>query len=139
MLLMLKGLFLMLNNKGQSLILFVIVLPILLLVLILVLDLGKVIIKKNELNNINDIVMDFGLSNLDSDNLEEELVDLIMLNKDDIDNIDVNIVDDKIYITLNDKVNCVFASIVDISIFDINLSYVGYIDGDVKRIERMGV
>ena len=128
----------MLNNKGQSLVLFIILLPILLLVLILVLDIGKLIIVKNELNNINDIVMDYGLSNLDKDNLENELIKLINLNKDDIDNINVTIEDDKIYITLDEKINGIFTSFIDIPIFDIKLSYVGYIDNNINRIERMG-
>lgn len=129
----------MLNNKGQSLVLFIILLPILLLILILVLDIGKLIIVKNELNNINDIVMDYGLSNIEKDNLEDELVKLINLNKDDIDNIKVSIEDGKIYITLNEKINGIFTSFIDIPIFDIKLSYVGYIDNNVNRIERMGV
>lgn len=129
----------MLNNKGQVLILFVIVLPILLLILILVFDVGKLIIAKNELININNIVMDYGLSNLNMENLEDELVKLIKLNKDDIDNINVNVDDDKIYITMNEKINGIFTSFIDVPIFDVELSYVGYIDNDKNRIERLGV
>ena len=129
----------MLNNKGQSLVLFIILLPILLLILILVLDIGKLIIVKNELDNINDIAMDYGLSNLDNNNLEDELVEIVNLNKDDIDNISVSIDGDKIYIVMNEKINGIFTSFIDIPIFDIKLSYVGYIDNNEKRIERMGV
>lgn len=129
----------MLNNKGQSLVLFIILLPILLLFLILILDIGKLILIKNELSSINNIVMDYGLSNLDKDNLEDELVKIIKLNKDDIDNIDVTVEDGKIYITMNEKVNGIFTSFIDIPIFNIKLVYVGYIDNNVNRIERMGV
>ena len=128
----------MLNNKGQSLVLFVIILPILLLILILVLDVGKVITVKSELNNINDIVMDYGLSNLDKENLEEELINLVKLNKNDIDNVEVTIDNEKIYITMYEKIDGVFASFVDVPIFNIKLSYIGYINDGVNRIERMG-
>ena len=128
----------MFNNKGQSLVLFVIILPILLLILVLVLEVGKVITVKSELNNINDIVMDYGLANLDKENLEEELIDLVKLNKNDIDNVEVNIDNEKIYITMYEKIDGVFASFVNVSIFNVKLSYVGYINDGVNRIERMG-
>ena len=128
----------MLNNKGQSLVLFIIVLPILLLILILVLDIGKAITMKKELNNINDIVIEYGLNNLDKENLEEELIELIKLNKNDIDNIEVNIDNKKIYIMMEEKINGVFTNFVDIPIFNIKSSYVGYINDGKNRIERMG-
>lgn len=128
----------MLNNKGQSLVLFIIILPILLLILILVLDIGKTLTIKKELNNINDIAMNYGLDNLDKENLEDELVELIKLNKNDIDNIEVNINDEKINILMEEKIDGIFTNFIEIPIFNISLSYVGYIDDGVNRIERMG-
>ena len=71
----------MLNNKGQSLVLFVVVLPILLLLLILVIDIGKVIVLKQELNNINEIVLDYGIDNISNEGIENELKNLVRLNK----------------------------------------------------------
>ena len=128
----------MLNNKGQSLVLFVIVLPILLLILILVLDIGKAITLKKELNNINDIAMDYGLNNLNKENLEEELFNLIKLNNNDIDKVVVSLDNEKIYIKMEEKIDGVFTNFIDIPIFNINLSYVGYKYEGVNRIERMG-
>ena len=146
MLLMLKGLFRMLNNKGQSLILFVIILPVLLLILVLVIDIGRVIFLKQELNNINEIVLDYGIDYLNNDmdndvdsisSIENKLIEIIMLNKNDMDMINVRIEDNKIYIELDEKVDGLLSSIVDISVFDIKSSYVGYIDNGNKRIERV--
>lgn len=136
----------MLNNRGQSLVLFVVVLPILLLILVLVIDIGKVISLKQELNNINEIVLDYGIDYLnDSFNndinnissIENELVNLIKLNKDDIDVINVRIDDDKINIILEDNVNGLLSSVIDISVFEIKSCYVGYIDNGKKRIEKV--
>ena len=107
MLLMLKGLFRMLNNRGQSLILFVIVLPVLLLILVLVIDIGSVISLKQELNNISEIVLDYGIDYLNNDmddnidsisSIENKLIEIIELNKDDIDEIDIRIDNNKIFI-----------------------------------------
>lgn len=146
MLLMLKGLFRMLNNRGQSLILFVIVLPVLLLILVLVIDIGRVISLKQELNNISEIVLDYGIDYLNNDmddnidsisSIENKLIEIIELNKDDIDEIDVRIDNNKINILLSDSVDGIFSSILDIDMFDIKSSYVGYMDNNKKRIERV--
>ena len=128
----------MLNNKGQTLALFVIVLPVLLLILILVIDFGKIMTLKQELTNISNIVLDYGLDNLDKENLDIELVELIKLNKSDIDYMNVYLEKDKIYVEMSENSDSVFAEIVDISIFKVKTSYVGYIKDNKKRIERMG-
>ena len=128
----------MLNNKGQSLVLFVIILPILLLILILVLDIGKAISLNKELNNINEIAMNYGLDNLNKESLEDELYKLIKLNKNDIDNVEISIDNEKIYIKMDEKIDGIFTNFIDIPIFNINLSYVGYTYEGVNRIERMG-
>lgn len=127
----------MLNNKGQSLILFVLVLPIFLLIFVLVIDIGKVINLKQELDNINKIVLDYGLDNLDDDNINNELIYLIELNNDEIDEIDIDIENNKIYIKLSENIDGIFSQFVDISIFNVNSSYMGYKDNNEKRIEKV--
>ena len=127
----------MLNNKGQSLILFVIMLPILLLIFVLVIDIGKVIVLKQELDNINNIVLDYGMDNLDKVNIEDELIDLVKLNNNEIDEIDIYVEDTKIYSNISEDVEGIFLQFVDISIFNVKSSYVGYIDDNEKRIERI--
>lgn len=127
----------MLNNKGQSLILFVIMLPILLLIFVLVIDIGKVIVLKQELDNINNIVLDYGMDNLDKVNIEDELIDLVKLNNNEIDEIDIYVKDNKIYSNLNEKFEGMFLQFVDVSIFNVKSSYVGYMDDNEKRIERI--
>ena len=160
----------MLNNRGQSLVLFVITLPVLLIVLVIVIDIGRVISLKQELNSISELVLDYGLdylndvgidnsdgnidtdvnnindnvngdsvrnNNLSSDNIDDKLIEMIKLNKNDIDFIDVRIDDSKLYIELNDRVDGIFSSIVDISVFNIRSTYVGYMNNNEKRIERV--
>lgn len=127
----------MLNNKGQSLILFIVVLPILLLILVLVIDVGKTIVLKQELDNINKLVLDYGLDNIEKENLKDELVDMVNLNNNEINIVNINIENEKIYVELNLGVNGVLSGLVNISVFDINSSYVGYIENNDKRIERV--
>ena len=127
----------MLNNKGQSLVLFVVMLPILLLIVILVIDVGKAFVLKQELKNISDIVLNYGLDNLSDENLYDELNELVKLNNNEIDNVNIEIDNNKIYIELKEKNNGIFSDIINISIFDVNTSYVGYMKDENKVIERI--
>lgn len=127
----------MFNNRGQSLVLFVIMLPILILILVLVIDIGRVILLKQELENISNIAIEYGLDNLEQEDLVTELNELINLNNDEIDSIDIYLKDDKLYLELTDSVDGIISQFVGISIFDVNVSYVGYIENENKRIERV--
>lgn len=120
------------NNKGQSLVLFVLIIPILLLVIIGVYDIGKMSLLKSELDDINNIAIDYGLDNMDSTSIENDIRALIIKNKSDIDNVEIVIEDDKIYIKLEDTINVKLFS----KLFNVKSSYVGYIDDDKKVIER---
>ena len=53
------------NNKGQSLVLFCLVIPIIVGVIVLVVDAGNALIKKNSLDNITEVVLDYGLDRVD--------------------------------------------------------------------------
>ena len=54
-----------LNNKGQSLVMFILIIPILLLIMILVIDLGNIIVTKTHLDNTNYLVIDYELDHLE--------------------------------------------------------------------------
>lgn len=127
----------MLNNKGQSLILFIMVLPILLLILIISIDVGRIIVRRQELDNINKIALNYGLDKQNDPEIQKIIIDTIKLNDNTIDKIEVLIDDDKIYIKLNDTLNGLLSKIINISKFEIESSYYGYIDNNKKRIERV--
>ena len=87
-----------LNNKGQSLVLFVVLLPILLFVIVLVVDVGTIMTSKQDLNNINYMMVDYGLDNMGKENIESEITNYILLNTNKLDNIDVRVIDNEVYI-----------------------------------------
>lgn len=126
------------NNKGQTLALFVIILPILLLLLVLIIDVGRMIVLKLELNNISEIVLDYGIDNIENEDIKDELINLVKLNKKDIDKADVRILDDKIFLDLSCDGEGVFSSLINATLFTIETNYVGYMENGKKRIERMG-
>lgn len=122
----------MFNNRGQSLVLFVLIIPILLLLLVLVVDVGKMILLKQELNNINYMVIDYGVSRRVS---EDKIRELIYKNKKDIDNVEI-LYDDKLCITLSSDFNMMLSVIDNIDIFQIRSSYCGYLEDGKVEIER---
>lgn len=121
------------NNKGQSLVTFVLIIPILFLIFMMIYDIGSMVLLKNELNDINYIAVDYGLVHIDDEDVVSKIEQLISKNKDDVDNISVNIDDGKLYVVLEDNIN---TRINFGNVFKVKSSYVGYMDNDKKIIER---
>lgn len=126
-----------LNNKGQSLILFVLMLPVLLFVMILVIDMGNLMVEKQKLNNINYIMIDYGLSNLTKEDLEEYIYNYLNLNDEKIDKIKVSKTDNDITINLGKKESSMLGHILNLKEVEIISSYKGSIIDDKKVIERL--
>lgn len=100
----------MLNNKGQVLILFVLLIPIFLLILVLVIDIGNAMYQKKELDNICSLASEEAL-NVDDIKLEE----FIKLNDNKIDKIII----DENNITLKKQVDGILSSIINIKVFNV--------------------
>lgn len=126
-----------LNNKGQSLVLFIVLLPILLLVIVLVVDVGIITTSKQDLNNINYMMVDYGLSNLGKESLEEEIRKYIILNDSEIDNMNIRVVDNEVYINMRKTEKSLIAHVFNIKDFEIVSEYKGTIINDKKSIERI--
>ena len=124
------------NNKGQSLITFVLMIPILLLILFMVYDIGNMVLLKLNLDNINYLAIDYGLDKLDDSDLNNKLTQMINKNKSDIDSIDIVIEDGKIKIALEDKINNKLSLINKMNLFKIKSKYIGYKEEDKKIIRR---
>lgn len=137
------------NNKGQSLILFIIFLPILLSIMALVVDVGNALSKKSEQDNVIEYILNYGLENgevffknNDEYYYNEELVNW----KDDLKILlDYNLENSNNEIVLNEKeiiiksksyVEGIFSNILNIKGFKIESEYKGYIENDKKIIQK---
>ena len=123
------------NNRGQSLILFVLLIPVVFLILLMVYDIGSMVLLKNELNNINYMVMDYGVSHIEDENIDTTLTDLIIKNKRDA-SVKIEIIDSKLYIDISDNIDNKLSLFNKISAFSIKSSYVGYMEENEKVIKR---
>ena len=124
----------MINNRGQSLVLFILVIPIVFLVIMGIVDIGKISMLREELDGINYVVTEYGLDKIDDVDLNDKLEEIIRKNKSDIDKIDIVIEDKKLKITLEDNVNLVL--IKNSNVISIKSSYIGYFEDEKKIIER---
>ncbi|MBR3362353.1 MAG: pilus assembly protein [Bacilli bacterium] len=115
------------NNKGQSLVIFVLFLPIIFLLIAIIYDLGSFEINKQK--NINEVksIITYGLKNIDDDNLNQKLNTL--LNKNIGTKASLSIDNNTIKINLNYKEKSIFPSIIKNS-YQVNLTYKGYLDNE---------
>lgn len=124
-----------LNNKGQTLVMFIILLPILLFVLTLVYDVGNAIYEKNRLSNTNYMVVEYALRN--SLVSEDELVELINKNDNDISDITIMMIDNSVTITLTKDIKGVFGKMFGFNLTSVRSEYRGNIIQGEKKIERI--
>lgn len=126
-----------LGNKGQSLAIFVIFIPVFIMIGTFIVDLSFANYNERRLNNINKQVIRYGLNHIEEDPYNS-MVDLIYQNDSDIDsyNIDINLEEKKIKITLLKSTKGFFGKVIGKEIYKEKSSYVGYIENDKKIVKR---
>lgn len=121
------------NNKGQSLIVFVLLLPLLALLIGIVADLGNLeITKKNYEDNIKSTIK-YGLKHLDDENINQKLNNLLDTNINA--NTSLTIQNESIKISVKDKQKSLFNDVLK-KTYDIDITYIGYKDGEKIKIEK---
>lgn len=102
-----------LNNKGQSLFLFIIFIPIFIMLCAFVVDIGIAKVTSNKLDDLSKMVLNYGLKHI-NDNPYDEIINLINKNDSNIEKYDLKIdeVNRKIDIVLTKNTNGYFSSIV---------------------------
>lgn len=125
-----------LNNKGQSLVMFILIIPIFLLIIAMVYDIGNALYEKEALNNINQMVLDYGLDNLEKID-ENDLMELIIKNDNNLKNVSITINKQVVTVTTQKKVKGIFGNILGTNITEVVSSYQGKLQENKKIIERI--
>ena len=86
------------NNKGQVLVIFVVMLPIILIVLALVVDLGLMSLEKRNISNNTMEAIEYYLESNDREKTKK------LLNEN-IDDIEISIIDNNSYVEITVKKN----------------------------------
>lgn len=121
------------NNKGQSLVLFVLIVPVLLGVIVMVVDVGNTILVKNKINGIIEMIIEDSLENKYN---EDTIVKLLDYNLDDI-NSTVDISGEMINIKASTYVDGVISNVFDFDGFRVFSEYKGYMQDNKKVIEKV--
>lgn len=126
-----------LNNKGQSLAIFVIFVPVFIMMGTYVVDVSFAKYNERRLDNLNNQVINYGLKHIDEEPYDN-MVDLIYQNDSDIDFYEININNEtkEISVTLSKSTKGFFGSIVGKEIYNEKSSLKGYIKDDKKIIEK---
>ena len=125
-----------LNNKGQSLVMFIIFMPVLLLMLTLVYDIGNGLYEKEKISNVNYMTVSYGLDNIDKVE-EQDLIDIIMKNTNNLDSVSVNIENDTIDIKIDKDIKGIIGGTFNVSLIEVRSEYTGKIIDGNKNIERI--
>ena len=125
------------SQKGQTLALFVIFVPLILIMGTFVIDMGLARYNKNKINEVNKNAIYFGLNHLDR-NPKDEMVTIINKNIDNIDSykIDIDVSSKTITSEINASSKGVFGSIVGKKLYKIKSVYKGFIKDGKSVIER---
>ena len=124
------------NNKGQTLVIFVVVLPLLLLIIASVIDINLMYSEKNKLDNLNMMVTSYGLDNISENNIEEKTRILINKNDKEIKIKNITIEENKITKKIKKNIKSVFGKIIGIKKYQITSKYIGTNYNKDKEIKK---
>lgn len=124
------------NSKGQTLVMFVVFLPLFLIIVAFIIDIGIMYYKKIELDNLNTMVIKYGINHLDEDNLQIKLDDLITKNDNKINKKRIKIKNSLIEIKLEKDIDSIFGKIIGLKTYNIKSYYIGTNINNKKEIKK---
>lgn len=118
------------NNRGQSLIMFVLVLPLIVLLIAFIIDSSLVIVEKNKIDGIITSNMEEALEKEIKD--EEKIKKAIKENEDM--NVFVSVFEDELRVIVkSEKVN-IFGKLLKFDYYNLDFNYCGnYVDKSINK------
>lgn len=104
------------NNKGQVLVMFIILLLILLILFAYVIDKCYLLYQENSQKNIGDIVCSYAV---DSNKLENNIRQLALENDSKLKNIKITKSHNQVVITLEKEIDSIFGKVIGIDTYQI--------------------
>ena len=120
------------NNKGQTLVMFILVLPLLLIILCLTIDVGLLSLEKKKIENTVKSAMKYELNSTETNTevSKNRLIKTITKSINDIKIKTVEITNDNIIVvSISKEYKGIFSKILKNSIFDIDLTFKGFKNG----------
>ena len=105
------------NNKGQSLVIFIIIIPVIFIVFSFLYDYAYIINSQNKYENVTRTILNSTLE-------EDKIVDLYKQNGYKVDYFKYKKENDKVYIQNSYKIKSVFGNIVNLKNYTVSINYV---------------
>lgn len=118
------------NNKGQTLVVFVLFLPVLVIVITMIINKSNMYYDKRNMENIAKEAINYGLNNIEDENIEDKIK--IFISKNIECEKEIKIEDGEIRVTLIKK-NKTIKKILGYG--NINIKYKGKIEDNKKKVE----
>ncbi len=120
------------NKRGQTLIIFVMLIPIILTMAALVIDVGLLYYKKNEYTGI----VEESIKEYFKDEDLTSALETLTLNGVSLDDVLVSATDETISVTLDTKVDSIFGKVIRINDYEIKIARVGTKDKERVIIKK---
>lgn len=120
------------NNKGQTLVMFILILPLLLIILCLTVDVGFLSLEKKKIEDTVKSAIKYELNSTETNTevVKNRLINTITKSINDIKIKNVEITNDKIItVSISKEYKGIFSKILKNSIFDIDLTFKGFKNG----------
>lgn len=124
------------NNRGQVLVVFLLILPIVFTLFALIIDNGVNNRLKVRIDNNVKAVIEYGLDHINDDHLQENMENLMKENIDNIDFLKITIDNETIEVIVEKNSKSIFANVLGKERYQIKTFYVGYIENKTKVIKK---
>lgn len=114
------------NNRGQTLVVFILLLPILFMIAAIIVDSGILFNEKRKIDNTIKEALNYGINHISEDEVIVSVEKLINKNISNINELEVNINNDIIIIELKKTIDSIFSFIFGNSSHKIEANYRGY-------------
>jgi len=123
-----------LNNHGQTLVMFAILIPVILMLMALVIDVAYLSSKKSELESTTKSIIKNLYDNKDDANINEMVIELYKKNDIDIKNLEVNIENSNFKIKNEYKIDSIFGKIIGLRKYEMKISMKGYLKENKLKV-----
>lgn len=120
------------DNKGQSLVIFVLLLPIIFIILSIIWELGNMQFQISQYESTIKDTIKYGLNHQNLENLKEKLDNLMSKNTDG--NYQIEIKNEIIKINLKTNYQSIYSEILHFS--NIDITYIGYKENNKIIIKK---
>ncbi len=124
------------NNKGQTLILFILIVPVLLLLLAFVVDTGLLLKEHTKINSTTKTILKTTFENRFDENYNEKVVSLFAKNNLPTNNIIITKEEDKVLIAIEYDKESIFGKIIGIQSYKIKSVLSGTLKEGTLQIKK---